>query len=337
MQQYSSLGKGWLGPMFHAEHNGELFRLHDLSNISVSLRDDLHIREDFHTAVQHPNIVPIMWFEENSILAPYQDGISMEQLITQGGCSDREILEYILVRTNELFSFVHAQDWIHGDVHPGLIYLTQDGEILIEGFGRRPQNKETMYTSHHRYLSPEPKGTISSDLYGIGVIILEIALGEHILLGDLLEDLHSIRVKKYVQRIKVDHPLCASFVELALNFDPEKRKEAPKEVLSLLGEEPPSHWLRYCQKKSKEDKVYRPDATDPMDIVFQTEEIFENPFPTSEEITHHELTEEFFVDVSLKDQGNEKDLPNPTISRMMLVLLAIIVVLLLILVYMQSP
>ena len=108
MQRYSSLGKGWLGPMFHAEHNGDVFRMYDVSDVSVSLRDDLHIREHFHAAIQHPNLVPILWFEEKSILVPYQDGVSIEQLIIQGGCSDREVLEYILVRTNELFSFVNV-------------------------------------------------------------------------------------------------------------------------------------------------------------------------------------------------------------------------------------
>ena len=340
MQRTSSLGKGWLGPMSHSEHNGELFRIYDVSDISVSLRDDIYIREGFHKIIHHPNIVPIQWIEKNKVGSPYKAGISLEELILRGGCSDQKVLEYILVRTNELFSFVHSQGWIHGDVHPGLIYLTQDGDITIEGFGRKPQNKETMHTGHHRYLSPEPLGTISSDLYGIGAIMLELALGKNILLGDLLEELHNTRVHKYLQQIKESHPLCASFIELSLHFNPEHRKEAPRLLVSLLGEEPPSQWMTFCQTSTDTNVPYRPDITDPMDIVFHTEEAFEHAFPTSEEITHHELTEDLFVDALLdtapsnkvnKEEGSSQG------SQTMIILLVIISILLIVLVYMQRP
>lgn len=337
MQRFSSLGPGWLGPVSHAKYNGELFRIYDISDIAVSLRDDLQVRAQFHAAIQHPGLVPFRWLEENVIGTPYQARITLAQLILSGGCPERKFLENILTRINKLFSLVHDQGWIHGDVHPGLIYLTHDGDIVIEGFGRRPQNKKTVYTGHHRYLSPEPMGTISSDLYGIGVVILELALGENVLLGDLLEDLHSAKATRYCQRIKDLHPLCASYIEHALSFHPEMRKEAPRQLASVLDTKPPDEWFTYCQTLAMKTKIYKPDVTDPMDIVFHTEEIFENAFPTSAEITHHELTEELLVDVPQELPNEKKELEVRQDSRTMFVLLAIIAILLFILVYLQNP
>lgn len=336
MYQASSAEKSWLGHSFHVDHNESLFRAYDVKDISVSLLDDLHTRIRFHAEIQHPNIEPLLWLDEKTIGTPYLAGVSIEQLIYQGVRLNREVLEYILVRINELFSFVHSQGWIHGDVHPGLIYLTQDGEIVIGGFGRRPENKAATYTGHHRYLSPEPMESIYSDLYGIGVIILELALGENILLGDLLEDLHCVRVQDYLNRMKEDHPLCAAFISIALGFSAEDRIEAPKELLSLLGGDPPDQWLEYCQSLLKNTEPYRPDVTDPMDMVFHTEEIFDNAFPTSDEITCHELTEELVDDISVDDDVKEETTRSAE-SKTMVILVVIIVILLFILVYMQSP
>ena len=93
----------------------------------------------------------------------------------------------------------------------------------------------------------------------------------------------------------------------------------------------------YCQTLAVETKLYKPDVTDPMDIVFHTEEIFENNFPTSAEITHHELTEELFVDVSTDHQNEKKESATHRSSRTMFVLMAVIVVLLFVLIYMQNP
>ena len=178
--------------------------------------------------------------------------------------------------------------------------------------------------------------SISSDLYGIGVIILELALGENILLGDLLEDLHCVRVQNYLNRIKEKHPLCAAFISIALEFSPEERIEAPKELLSLLGSDPPEQWLEYCQSLLTNTEPYRPDVTDPMDMVFHTEEIFENAFPTSDEITCHELTEDLVADIPVED-NLEEETTRTAESKMMVVLVVIIVILLFVLVYMQSP
>ena len=122
-----------------------------------------------------------------------------------------------------------------------------------------------------------------------------------------------------------------------MKFDPKTRKEAPLELLSLLGTPPPEQWLTYCRTISMKEGGYTPDVTDPMDIVFHTEEIFEHTFPGVEEITHHELTEELLVDVPLDSHVEEEDLLPKQKARTMFILLVIIVVLLFVLVYMQAP
>ena len=110
-----------------------------------------------------------------------------------------------------------------------------------------------------------------------------------------------------------------------------------KELISLLDSEPPPKWLEYYQTLSTNTMPYEPDITDPMDIVFHTEEVFENAFPTSEEFTHHELTEELVEDVFVEPQVAEKKTTQVYVSRTLLFLVIIIVILLFILVYMQIP
>ena len=165
----------------------------------------------------------------------------------------------------------------------------------------------------------------------------ELALGEHIVLGDFLIDLHTAIVHAYIQQIKENYPLCADFVRSALCFEPENRKEAPRELISLLSISPPSQWLFFCQSMTTQTVDPNPDVTGPMDIVFQTEEIFEHSFPTSEEITHHELTEELFAAAQSENPVQKEKGKAPQEYRTIILLVGMILVLFLILVYMQRP
>ena len=75
MQKYSSLGKGWLGPMSHVKHNDETFRLYDIEKSSSSLREDLHIREEFFLDITHSSFPKLVFIDENSVGTPYRPAI----------------------------------------------------------------------------------------------------------------------------------------------------------------------------------------------------------------------------------------------------------------------
>ena len=300
MEQYSAIGKGWLGPMYHANKDGKEYRLYDIAKISSSLREDLILREAFFSIFEHSDM-PSLSIDNNSAQTPYRPSISVARIIQEGGFANEDHLNHFIVCVNNLLSLVHSQGWIHGDLHPDTMYLTHNGDVVIEGFGREPQNIEFPHTGHHRYLPPEPFGSVSGDIYALGVITLELAIGEHVVLGDLLEDSHKKKVDQYVQRFSGEKLLSTRFIEKALQFEPEKRKEAPLILLPLLEGGIPIGWNDFCVAHALKNTIYRPDLTDPMNIVFHTEE--ENMFfPDIEEITKNELTEDLLPKMSVNTE-----------------------------------
>lgn len=328
MERYSTLGKGWLGPMHHGCKDGKDYRVHNIEKISLSLREDLNVRQKFFDAIQHPNIPPLFSLQQGVMGTVYRPAVTVEYIIQQGGFGDEELLNYFVVCVNNLLSMVHAQGWIHGDLHPDLIYLTESGEVVVEGFGREPQKTEYPHTGHHRYLPPEPFGSISSDLYGLGVIALELALGEHVILGDLLEDSHEQKIARYIQGLSDKNSVSRSFIERSLHFNPERRKEASFVLLPLLEKDIPAGWNEFCTTHVLYRSNYTPELTDPMDIVFHTEEDIN--FPDIGEITKNELTEDLLPDIPVRTSiqpPNLEHVINKSHHKILIVILALIVLL----------
>lgn len=337
MEKKSLLGYGWLGDMYHAKDKQKEYRLYDARTMSLSLRADISLREEFAQIVQHDQLPIAKKIDAHTFVTPYQSSISVQQIIQYGGLCEEYLLVHFLTETNSLLSLVHSKGWVHGDLHPGLIYIALSGEITIEGFGRRAEKGQHPHTGHHRYLSPEPSSSVESDIYALGVIALELLLGEHVVLGDILEESHSQKLQNYLSKIANPGSIVGKFIQAALQFSPSKRKSAPMLLLPFLGQTPSQEWMFMCSHLSLDAPISSVEQTDPLDVVFHTDE--EDPdvgFPSLEEITMNELTEDFLpmepIQTPKKNSPQQFLVPKDPIRNNKLIIVLSVLVLILIII-----
>lgn len=143
----------------------------------------------------HPNIVKLYgqgeWEEGLYIAMEFIQGISLRQLIMQNALTLKRALEIVLQIAYALFH-LHAHGVIHRDLKPENILLTESGGVKVIDFGiaqlheERPEKAsdgEKRVIGTPVYMSPEQKESpltvgYNSDIYSLGVITYELALGK---------------------------------------------------------------------------------------------------------------------------------------------------------------
>jgi serine/threonine protein kinase len=300
MEVPTPLGNGWLGEMFQIEYEQEYVRMYNVDAISSSLREDLLFRRLFGLEVFHPNLPNLIQLDSGSLATPYRSGVSVLEIIQERGFQNDHLLLHFIEQAYLLLSFVHSKGWIHGDLHPGLIYITKDGHVVIEGFGRRPSPVEHPHTGHHRYLPPEPFGSKMGDMYSLGVIALELLIGAHVPLGDILKESHRKKIDDYLHKIRYSDPTCVAFIKGSLQFSAAQRTKVSTLFSSRLSIDPSEEWLVFC---ANSEGRYQSETTDPMDVIFHTEEEVSSDsfFPSLEDMSLNELTEEILPQQPLSE------------------------------------
>ena len=286
------LETGWLGPMFHVRNGDKHFRLYNIQDQPSSLREDLRLRIQNMKMLEHPNFPVLAFCDENTLISSYYESITVEKLIQSGHHLSKESLRFLAMRILSLLEWAHDRDLIHGDLHPGLIYISHSGKIFIEGFGRIASRAEHPHTGHHRYLPPEPFGSIAGDVYAFGVILLELLLKRHISMGDILEKTHTQKVKDLLKECERRDPKILSLIGHVLQFHPSDRH-----IYRALSWEDASSFYNDWEEayplfpfaNFQHDVSYQ----EPIDIIFHSEEFGSDIFlPTQEELDMNELTED---------------------------------------------
>jgi len=286
------LATGWLGPMFHVRNGDEQFRLYNIQDQPSSLREDLRLRIQNMKMLENPSLPSLVFCDENTLISPYNESITVEQLIQSGHHLSREVLRFFAIKILSLLQWAHDRERVHGDLHPGLIYISHSGKIFIEGFGRSASRAEHPHTGHHRYLPPEPFGSIAGDVYAFGVILLELLLKRHIAMGDILEKTHIQKVQNLLQECEASDPKLLSFIDIVLQFDPSERyayRELSWEETSSFHSDWDEAYPLFPFANFQHDMSYQ----EPIDIIFHSEEFGLDIFlPTQEELDMNELTED---------------------------------------------
>lgn len=143
----------------------------------------------------HPNIVKLYgqgkWEGGLYIAMEFIQGISLRQLIVQNALTLKRALEIVLQIAYALFH-LHAHGVIHRDLKPENILLTESGGVKVIDFGiaqMHEERSEKTVGDQRRligtpvYMSPEQKESplavsYNSDIYSLGVITYELALGK---------------------------------------------------------------------------------------------------------------------------------------------------------------
>ncbi len=149
--------------------------------------------------LSHPNIVPVFdWGEDDGsyfIVMEYVEGRPLSAVLRDPQPLPPREIATIGAGVASALAFAHRHGVIHRDVKPGNVLITPEGDVKVTDFGiARAVNTEESLTQTGAvmgtaaYFSPEQaegKGVDSrSDIYSLGVVLYEMAVGRPPFTGD---------------------------------------------------------------------------------------------------------------------------------------------------------
>jgi serine/threonine-protein kinase len=149
--------------------------------------------------LSHPNIVPVFdWGEDDGayfIVMEYVDGRALSAVLRDPEPLPPAQIATIGASIAAALAFAHRHRVVHRDVKPGNVLLTPDGEVKVTDFGiARAVNTEESLTQTGAvmgtaaYFSPEQAEgkavDARSDIYSLGVVLFEMAVGKPPFTGD---------------------------------------------------------------------------------------------------------------------------------------------------------
>jgi serine/threonine-protein kinase len=221
------------------------------------------------SAIEHPNVCSIYEVGESGdeayIAMQYVPGRSIDQLIAKGPANSQLLLSVGIQIADGLHA-AHALGIFHRDLKPQNVMLTDGGLVKILDFGlaRRLRPEEAAfdpakpvlardagavatYTARGgtiRYMAPEQfvtgHSSVQSDVWALGVILYELACGEHPFARPDDEDTHAIRAIQFSEPpdlskiVSAISPELKSIVAACLEKNPGARSASAAEVREAL-------------------------------------------------------------------------------------------------------
>ena len=141
--------------------------------------------------LRHPNIVTVHQVCEKAglfyYLMEWLEGETLQARLTRGPLSRSEVVR-VGTELLDALGAAHKQRWIHRDVKPGNIFLTEERTILTDfGIARSISDDATTLTDARQligtlaYMSPEQREgrhvTEATDIYSAGLVLYEATSG----------------------------------------------------------------------------------------------------------------------------------------------------------------
>lgn len=165
-----------------------------------SYQGDSHRRARFRReaevlkAVQHPSIVELVDIVDGRrgtwILMERLEGENLRDKLDAEGAFDVKTINTWLAQTSAALEHMHQLGYVHLDVTPQNLFLTDDGDVKLIDFGIAqkayvaPRREGSKLLGTAAYISPEHGSgrvvTPSSDIYSLGCVIFELVTGKRI-------------------------------------------------------------------------------------------------------------------------------------------------------------
>ncbi len=192
------LGQGGMASVYKAYHP-ELDRFVAIKFMHQSFQEDPNFIARFEreariiARLDHPNIVPVYDFSNNQgqpyLVMKYIEGQTLRHVLAVDGYPVIQLLAMIRAVAAGL-SYAHQQGVLHRDIKPANIlidnenrpYLSDFGLARLAQVGSSTLSQDMLLGTPH-YMSPEQaRGqqelTPATDIYSLGVILYEIAVGQ---------------------------------------------------------------------------------------------------------------------------------------------------------------
>ena len=223
---------------------------------------------------------------EISICMEYMDGGSLDLILKKAGRIPEPILGKVTVAVLKGLTYLREKHQImHRDVKPSNILVNSRGEIKICDFGVSGQLIDSMANSFvgtRSYMSPERlQGThysVQSDIWSMGLSIVEMAIGRYPIPPPDSKDLASIfgdkAMEEHLEASKTGKPLIGTNRN-SFNFPTPPGSDGPRpmaifELLEYIVNEPPPSlpkgkfsdeaidFVEKCLKKNPSDRADLP-------------------------------------------------------------------------------
>jgi len=198
----------------------------------------------------HPGIVQVFYyFEENNtayMVMEYLKGQTLTELLKQsqgssGRLSEAKALEYI-IKVGEALEVIHQEQFLHRDIKPDNIMLTDDGRVVLIDFGAA---RDFTASSTARYTTMLTPGYAPLEQYGrtlkYGAFTDIYALGStlyHLLTGKAPISAIERAAGVELESVRAILPSVSSHVSnaiaLAMEMDVTLRIQSVKEFFELL-------------------------------------------------------------------------------------------------------
>ena len=203
--------------------------------------------------LSHPNIVPVFdWGEDDGvyfIVMEYVEGRPLSAVLRDPQKLPPNQIAQIGAGVAAALAFAHRHGVVHRDVKPGNVLITPDGEVKVTDFGiARAVNTEESLTQTGAvmgtaaYFSPEQAEGKSvdarSDIYSLGVVLYEMAVGRPPFTGDSPVAVASKHVRDQPVLPRVANPAVPAALEAvimkAMAKDPASRYASAEELRADL-------------------------------------------------------------------------------------------------------
>jgi len=136
--------------------------------------------------LRHRNIIPLLATEGTSLIYPYDEGISLAEVLQRGVLTPQQAL-LIISDILSALTYIHAHGVIHCDVKPANIIL-QDNRALLTDFGFAKDlalkviTQPGTFFGTPNYMPPEQfqgkRDDPRNDIYAAGAVLYHMLVGE---------------------------------------------------------------------------------------------------------------------------------------------------------------
>ena len=189
------LGKGGFGTVSMVEHtvSNQFYAIKRLSEPNTDRRALIKKEIETLASFNHPNIIGFRTafiVEDNLYLVmEYCSKGTLNDKLYSGSKLNEEDLIRLFIDLTRTFDFLHNKNIIHHDIKPSNILFDEEGTVKVSDFGCANSDIGTStYLPPEIYEDEDYVPNVKSDIYSLGITLLECALGYNPLLEKTVQE-----------------------------------------------------------------------------------------------------------------------------------------------------